>query len=409
MTAAEPPPRPLNEESQAAMPEQLITRQEEFDELCGHIRQCRVVAFDTEFVAEDYFRPRLCLLQFATPEQVAAVDPFEVTDLTDWWRLMTDDETTIIVHGGREEVRFCQHSTGELPGRLVDVQIAEGLLSRGYPLSYASLAQRVLNIRVHSHETRTEWRRRPLTKEQISYALDDVRHLPTIWERQKNQLTKRGRLTWAEAEFTRFMKEATRERDGESWRRLSGAVKLNRRGMAVVRELFAWRDHLAGERDRPARSVLRDDLLIEIAKRQPRTPDDATSVRGMQRRDYIRLAPELVDCVQRALQLPDSELPEKSPAPPPVAQNEVLGKVLGIALAQRCAELGISTTLVGTSADLQDLVRWDVADKKQGPPPRLMQGWREEVCGDLLSDVLEGKVSMRIVDPNADAPLRFER
>lgn len=391
------------------MPESLITRQEDFDDLCNHIRQAGVAAFDTEFVAEDYFQPRLCLLQFATPERVAAVDPFEIPDLSAWWSLMTGDDVTIIVHGGREEVRFCQHIAGQLPRKLVDVQIAEGLLSRGYPLSYTSLAQRVLNVRVHSHETRTEWRRRPLTKDQINYALDDVRHLPAIWESQKRQLTKRGRLTWAEAEFERFMREATRERDGEAWRRVSGAVKMNRRGMAVFRELFVWRDRLAAERDRPARTIIRDDLLIEIAKRQPKTNEDATSVRGMQRRDYVRLGPDLVDCVRRALQLPDDQLPEKAPPLPPVAQNEVLGKVLGIALAQRCAELGISTTLVGTSADLQDLVRWDVADKKSGPPPRLMQGWREEVCGDLLSDVLEGKVALRIVDPNADAPLRFER
>ena len=391
------------------MTEQLITSQDGFDKMCEHIHECGAVAFDTEFVAEDYFRPRLCLLQFATSQRIAAVDPFEVPDLSAWWSLMTDDATTIIVHGGREEVRFCQHSTGSLPQKLVDVQIAEGLLSRGYPLSYSSLAQRVLNIRIQSHETRTEWRRRPLTEHQISYALDDVRHLPLIWEKQRNQLEKRGRLSWAEAEFERFMGEATRERDGEAWRRVSGARKLNRRAMAVFRELFTWRDRAAEERDRPARSVLRDDLLIEIAKRQPTTNDDATSVRGMQRRDYVRLAPELVDCVQRALALPDDQMPQKKPAPPPVAQNEVLGKVLGIALAQRCAELGISTALVGTSADLQDLVRWDVADNKSGPPPRLMQGWREEVCGDLLSDVLEGKVALRIVDPHADAPLRFEQ
>lgn len=391
------------------MPERLITRQDQLEELCEHIRRCGVTGFDSEFVAEDYFHPRLCLLQFATPERVVAVDPFEVADLTPWWELMIDDATTVIVHGGREEVRFCRRATGQLPRKLVDVQIAEGLLSRGYPLSYSSLAQRVLNVRVHSHETRTEWRRRPLTREQISYALDDVRHLPAIWERQQAQLARHGRREWAEAEFARFIRDATRDRDGDAWRRLSGATKLNRRGMAVLRELHALRERIATERDRPARSVLRDDLLVEIAKRQPRSVDDATSVRGMQRRDYLRLVPELIGCVERALALAEEQLPEKAPPPPPVTQNEVLGKVLGIALAQRCAELGVSTTLVGTAADLQDLVRWDLIDRKSGPPPRLMQGWREIVCGDLLSNVLDGKVALRIVDPLADAPLRFER
>jgi ribonuclease D len=390
------------------MPERLIRDQAQFEELCDHLRSSGVVGFDTEFVAEDYFRPKLCLLQFSTTNRVAAVDPFEIRDLGPWWELMADEATTIVVHGGREEVRFCHHASGRPPRKLVDVQIAEGLLSRGYPLSYTSLAQRVLDAKVHSHETRTEWRRRPLTKEQIDYALDDVRHLPQIWEKQQKSLTKRKRLSWAESEFERFVREAVRDRGDEPWRKLSGSAKLSRRGMAVLRELHRWRDQVASERDRPPRGILRDDLLVEVAKRQPRSVEDVTSVRGMQRRDYVRLAPELVEAVQRAIALPDSELPLKAPPLPAVAQNEVLGKVLGIALAQRCAELGISTTLVGTASDLQDLVKWDLVDRKQGQPPRLMQGWRAEVCGDMLSRVLEGKVALRIVDPQADAPMRFE-
>lgn len=390
------------------MPERLITRQDQFDELCAHLRECGLVGFDTEFVAESHYRPKLCLMQFSTIDRVAAVDPLEVPDLGDWWSLMADDETTVIVHGGREEVRFCYHNSGHAPRRLVDVQIAEGLLSRGFPLSYTNLVQRVVGQTVHDHETRTDWRRRPLTRDQVSYALDDVRHLPLIWEQQRQRLDKRGRLSWAEAEFARFVDDATRDRDGEQWRRLAGVQKLNRRAMAAAREIHKWRDRVAAERDKPPRSILRDDLLVEVAKRQPKVRNDVTAIRDMTRRDYGRLVEDLLECVQTAQSLPDSELPEKYRAPPPITQNEVLGKMLGIALAQACGELGISTSLVGTSADLQDLVRWHVVERKSGPAPRLMQGWREEVCGDLLTDVLDGKVAFRIVDPESEAPLRFE-
>ena len=113
------------------MPERLITDQEQFNSLCTHIHCSGIVGFDTEFVAEYYYRPRLCLLQLATPERVCAVDPFEIADLSGWWRLMADDETTIVVHGGREEIRFCCDQIGHPPRRLVDVQLAEGLLSLG--------------------------------------------------------------------------------------------------------------------------------------------------------------------------------------------------------------------------------------------------------------------------------------
>ena len=391
------------------MPHRLITGQDQLEELCAHIREVGVVGFDTEFVAEYYYRPRLCLLQFATPERLTAIDPFEVDDLSAWWEVMTDSETTVIVHGGREEIRFCHLMTGRLPQRLVDVQIAEGLLSRGYPLSYTNLVQRVIGERPKSHATRTEWRRRPLTSEQVDYALDDVRHLIQIWDHQQNALRAHGREDWVEVEFARFIEEATSNGNGEPWRKLSGVHRLNRRALGCIRELFEWRESVAEQQDRPVRGVLRDDLLVEIAKRQPRTHDDVTAIRGMQRRDYLKFSRDLLGCIERAAGLRESELPTKPPPRPTVTQNEVLGKMLAIALAQRCAECGISTTLVGTNADLQDLVRWHVSDRKQGKTPRLAEGWRGEVCGDLLSDVLDGKVALRIVDPSAEEPLRFER
>ncbi|REJ90947.1 MAG: ribonuclease D [Planctomycetota bacterium] len=391
------------------MPHRLITRQDQLEELCTHIREAGIVGFDTEFVAEYYYRPRLCLLQFATPDRLTAIDPFEVDDLSPWWELMTDSETTVVVHGGREEVRFCHQITGQLPQRLVDVQIVEGLLSRGYPLSYTNLVQRVVGDRLKSHETRTEWRRRPLTSQQVDYALDDVRHLIRIWECQQEMLSEHGRSDWAEVEVARFIEESTSNGNGEPWRRLSGVHRLSRRALGCIRELFEWRERLAEQQDRPVRGVLRDDLLVEVAKRQPRSRDDVTAIRGMQRRDYAKFAQDLLDCVERAAALSDKELPAKSPPRPTVTQNEVLGKMLSIALAQRCAECGISTTLVGTNADLQELVRWYLSGRKPENAPRLAEGWRGEVCGDLLGDVLAGKVALRIVDPAADAPLRFER
>lgn len=391
------------------MPERLITDQEEFNTLCNQIRDSGIVGFDTEFVAEYYYRPRLCLLQLATPTRVCAVDPFEVADLSAWWALMADAETTIIVHGGREEIRFCQEETGRLPQRLVDVQLAEGLLSRSYPLSYKMLTRRVLGSSVHDRETRTDWRNRPLTKPQVDYALDDVRHLLEVWDRQRAQLLELNRLEWAEAEFARFIGEAAPDPNSEPWRRLSGVHKLSRRSLAVARELYFWRDALAEQRDRPPRNVFRDDLLIEIAKRQPDKPQQILAIRGMDRRDYKKLTDAILQCVQAGQAVPESELPHKSQSNSAAQKYEVLAKLLGIALAQCCAEAGIATTLVGTTADLHELVQWHLSDRRRTSPPALMQGWRGEVCGDLLGDVLDGKVSLRVIDPTAEAPLRFER
>lgn len=389
----------------------LIADQSGFDHLCERIRAAGLVAFDTEFVSECYFRPRLCLLQFALPDSESfGVDPFLVPDLSAWWKIMTDEETTILVHGGREEIRFCQFATGQRPHKLIDVQIAEGLRSRGFPISHTNLVTRVLNRSIqHGKETRTDWLHRPLTEHQLNYALEDVRHLPAVWETQKKSLAKNGRLAWAEAEFERFIDYILAEEDRDGWLRLPGYGRLNRREMAVARELYQWRNKEAERIDKPQRRVLRDDLLMELAQRQPKTVRELNMTRDMNRRDYQQHAETFIRIIKHASELPHDQLPEKPGGQVHPAQDEVLARILGLALANRCQELGLSMTLVATSADLKDFVRWHVFADRRGELPRLMQGWRAEVCGQLLSDVLDGKVSLRVLDPKSEYPLGFDR
>lgn len=390
------------------MSRKLIVSQSEFNELCEHIRLMGEVAFDTEFVSEFTYRPELCLLQFATRERCVAVDPYEVHDLEPWWRLMTDPSITVVIHGGREEVRFCVNLADEPPGKIVDIQVAEGLRSPSFPLGYTALVQRVVGVRVSGKETRTDWRRRPLSEAQIEYALEDVQHVLEIWDRQRNDLQKRNRLEWSVAEFERMVEEVAGERKRENWRRIPGLQRLNQRELAVLRELFQWRDQESQSKDRPARKTLRDDLLIELAKRQPRTAEDVVATRDMNRSDYRRVAGDIVAAVQRGLKLPGSELPcvERIDHK---EEEHVLGQLLAIALANLCIQESVAMQLVGTSADLRHLVRWHVYGERDGEPPRLMQGWRADVCGELFKEVLDGKIAFRVADPHSEHPLKFVR
>jgi ribonuclease D len=382
-----------------------------FEELCRHIREAGTVAFDTEFVSEYTHRPELGLLQFATPTRSVAVDPYAVPQLDAWWELMCDDQTTVVVHGGQAEIAFCLRFAGRAPRRLVDIQLAEGLRSRSYPLGYAALVTRVLGKRVHGKETRTDWRRRPLSRDQIRYAIEDVQHILPVWERQKQSLARLERIEWAEAEFRRFVSELETEAARESWQKLPGIHRLSPRELAVLRELAVWREAEAARRNRPLRRVLRDDLLVEMARRQPRNTAEVLATRDMDRPEYRRAAGDLVDCVQRGLDVPDGELPVLMREHPSDTGHEehVLSKLLAIALANRCAELNVSRQLVGTSSDLRDLVRWHLGEHREGPPPSLATGWRALVCGDLLTDLLDGKVRLRVGDPLSDHPLVFER
>lgn len=389
----------------------LIVNSTQFEQLCHRIRSGGIVAFDTEFVSESFFRPRLCLLQFALPDgEAVSVDPFEVRDLSPWWEIMTDNQTTIVVHGGREEIRFCHHAVNARPRKLVDVQIAEGLRSRGFPISHTNLVARVLNRTIqHGKETRTDWMHRPLTDQQLKYALEDVRHLLAVWDAQQKSLTASGRISWAHAEFERFIDSVLAEEDRDGWLRLPGYGKLNRREMGVARALYQWRAKEAERLDKPQRRLLRDDLLIELAHRQPKTLRELNMTRDLNRRDYQQYADTFLKIIQEASTLPNDQLPEKPEGHPHPAQDEVLARILGLALANRCQELGLSMTLVATSADLKDFIRWHVMDRRQGAVPRLMQGWREKVCGQLLADVLDGKVTLRVSDPKSEYPLSFSR
>ncbi|MEZ6064411.1 MAG: HRDC domain-containing protein [Planctomycetaceae bacterium] len=291
---------------------------------------------------------------------------------------------------------------------IVDVQIAEGLLSRGYPLGYSQLVQRVTGARVSGKHTRSDWSRRPLSIDQITYALEDVEHLPEVWARQEDSLRKQGRLDWALSESSRFSEQLAADPPRGDWRRINGSSRLSRREMAALEALYEWRDQEAERRDRTPRSVLRDDLLIEVAKLLPTSQEQLLRIRGFERRDYRRLADEILAAVKQGMERPEDELPEKPAHDRNLPDTEALGKLLSIALANRCAELSVSTSLVGTTADLNDLIRWHVFERHQGERPKLMQGWREVVCGDLLADLMDGKVTLRVTNPRSDHPLVFE-
>ena len=205
--------------------------------------------------------------------------------------------------------------------------------------------------------------------------------------------------------------EVTAERAPESWMRLTGLHRLSARELAVAREVYRWREAEAAAKDRPMRKILRDDLVLEMAKRRPTTEVDLLAVRDMNRPEYRKAAPELLAAVATGMSLPKHELPvlPKSLDEEKSHDEQVIGQLLGLALANRCAELNVAMTLVGKTSDLRHLVRWHAYGEREGDPPRLTQGWRAEVCGDLLTDVLNGKITLRVADPQSDHPLVFER
>src|SRR5262245_43889269 len=272
----------------ANLPEQIVTQPKELEDCCQYLSSCERLGFDTEFVGEDSYHPHLCLVQVATEDRLILIDPLTTGPLIDFWKLIVDPARLVVVHAGREEVRLCRLWAGQGPGNFFDLQIAAGLVGLTYPLGHAALVSQLLGVRLAKGETLTEWRDRPLTKAQIRYALDDVRYLLPLHKEIAARLEPLGRVERAREEFARLAVQvapetAATESNGERWRKLRGLGALDRRRLAVVRALYYWREEEARRKNRPPRTIVRDDLLVEIAKRNPARPRDLHVVRGLRR------------------------------------------------------------------------------------------------------------------------------
>jgi len=384
-----------------------ITTSDALADYCRRLAESRTIGIDTEFVSEYTYRPRLCLIQLIDDRgEVALVDAMAVDDLAPLWMALVEGNHELILHAGRSEMEFCLRDAGRLPSNVFDVQIAAGLAGIDYPASYGLLIAKVLGAKPNKHETRTDWRRRPLSARQIEYAADDVRHLHPLREALVQRLESLGRVDWLGEEMTHWRQRIEHDQTRENWRRVSGNSGLDRRSLAVLRELWRWREKEAARRDKPVRHVLRDDLLAEIARRKTADPKRICSVRGLDRGDLRRRLGELARHIQRALDLPDDECPTKS-AGHETPQLAVLGQFLFSALGSVCREKSLAPAMVGNPNQVRELVSHRLYGRPEHPPA-LARGWRAEVVGNLFEELLAGKKSVRITDPASDHPLAFD-
>jgi len=371
--------------------------------LIQHLAGQPVVGLDTEFISEGRYEPALCLVQVSTPEGIWILDPLAVPDLGKFWKVLTDAEREVVAVAARQEIRFCARGAGRIPGKVLDVQIAAGLLGYGYPLSHTNLVYRLLNIRVHSGESFTDWRKRPLTTLQLRYAADDVRYLLEMRAKLQQKAEKMGRTEWVAGECARLAADVTR--DEEKWR-IAGSTRMSRRQLGVLRELWRWRDNAARLANLPSMRVLSDAMLLEVAQRSPNTVEDLFAIRGLDRKIFRKSEAAMVEAVRRGRQLPDDDLPTNDRREDP-QQVAVLAKLLSVASNGLAAEFEVDPALLATTADLQATVRWFL-DRDGAPKPSILEGWRGEILAEPLLGFLEGRKVVRVGNAKRANPLVFE-
>lgn len=387
----------------------LITTDEQLVDFCQAVAGAERIAFDTEFVSERTYRPQLCLIQVAVGGRLAVIDSLEVRDLVPFWQLLAEGTHETIVHAGREEVCFCLESVGKPPAGLFDVQIAAGLVGHEYPAGYGNLLSKLLGVKAAKKETRTDWSKRPLSDRQMDYALDDVRDLERLRDKLYARLAKLDRVSWLETEMRSWIEQLVASREEERWRRVSGIAGLAPRELAIVRELWRWREAEARRRDWPPRRLLRDDLIVEMAKRHSDDPKQIRAVRGMERGDLQRQIDALAGAIHRALEMPVEDHPPIMRGEAAVALSMVT-QFLASAVSSICRAAHVAPSIVGTASDVRDLIAHSLGGNSRGNTsemPVLMQGWRAEVVGNVLDDLLAGRLSIRIAEPTSDHPLEF--
>lgn len=373
----------------------MIADQKALERFCRRLRQAGRFAFDTEFIRDDTYHAALCLVQVALGDEVVLIDPTADLDVAPFWALVTDPAVQTIVHAGKEDFEVCLRMTGQPPRNVFDVQVAAGFVGCGYPLSLVRLVQIVLKKRIIKGQTLTDWLRRPLTPEQVQYAIEDVRHLTEIHAALAQQLAERGRETWAAEELRRFEDPITyRPPTQDRLLRLKGARRLDGRSLAVLERLADWRDAWAQKRNRPARALMRDDVLVEIARRRISKASDLEVLRGFSQHRNRRVIEELLAVIAEAAATP----PHLWPQPAEQREDSPMFKaaldVLSAYLRAVCHEEGVSNDLVGGVSRLRELLDFATGEREERPV--LLTGWRETFIGRRLLELLEGRCALRL-------------
>ena len=382
---------------------------EEIEDLAAEIRREGLFALDAEFIRERTYYPQLALIQVATSERSVLLDPVEGADLAPIDELVVDPDVTKLLHAASQDLEIFYYRTGRVPRNIFDTQIAGSLCGLGHQSSYAVMIDRTTGIALKKGESYTDWLRRPLSKKQEQYALDDVRYLHQAYETLKSRLTELGRLSWAIEEMVRYEDASYYDTpDDQIYRKVKRFGTLDPKGLAILRELAAWRENEAKHRDKPRRSVVADETLVEIARAAPRSRDDLSRMRGLHPREGKRSANAILDCVDAGIALTPDSRPKVAKKERLTPEGEAMVDLLQAVLRALCRAVEVAPPVVANAKDVEFLVRDHFQGGCEESDSALLRGWRRELVGEELIRFVEGEVSVHL-DPKTGAPVFEDR
>ena len=369
-----------------------ISTYEDLSALCARARGFSAVAIDTEFLRERTYHAKLCLVQIATPDECAVIDPLAIDDLSPLADLMADVDTLKVFHACSQDMEVLNHALGVCPAPIFDTQVAAGFLGERAQCSYHNLVHSFCGVSLPKTESLTDWSRRPLSPQQIEYAVDDVRYLIDAYRTIESKLHSLGRTAWVRDEIRPLADPAHYRTDPRAaFKRVKRVNACTRRQLAVARELAAWREQRAETRDVPRKWVMSDEVLLALCKRAPKTIEDFRTVRGTEQLS-ARDVEVALDAIARGRRCPADNLPSvgrahRTPAPELESVIDLMYALIRL-VSERS---GVATSLIISRDGLLDYI-----DRPERSP--LREGWRFELVGTLIDDLLRGDIGLTVKD-----------
>ncbi|VAW65454.1 Ribonuclease D [hydrothermal vent metagenome] len=358
---------------------------------CDTIRLSKVVCIDTEFHRETTYYPELALIQVSNGEQNYCIDPLSITDFAPFIALLNNINVTKVLHASQQDMEIFNSLFKTLPSPVFDTQIAAGLLGYGDQIGYAALIKKELDIDIDKSQTRTDWMRRPLSKEQLLYAANDVYYLAKAYPKMIRQLESLGRLEWLKSDFSMLCQPSQYSVDTQKiWMKVKGNQKLRGLQLATLQALAAWREEKAQMRNRPRRRLIPDDALIDMARQKPNSVERLLQLRSLNK---TRLngedALQLLECMKTVLTLPEEQWPRHIKRHKLNANEDALIDAVLAILKLKAAEHRITALNLATRKELEALLQGE------NDVP-LMQGWRYTHAGQVVEAFLNGKSFLQV-------------
>jgi len=369
-----------------------IDNDEALAQFCATLAQVSYCAIDTEFIRESTYYAELALIQIGSGENLACIDPLAITDFTPFAELLAKPDLLKLFHSCSQDLEILYQKFGAVPAPIFDTQLAAAVLGYNHQISYADLVQQICGVALEKKHTRANWMRRPLSQDELDYAMDDVRYLLTVYERLNEQLQTSRRDGWMEKDLRALTDPAKYEVDlSQVWKRLKGVLKLKGEKLQIASDLCRWREELAQKQNRPRRWIVKDDTLIELARQKPSSESDLSSIPELQEKTIRRHGAELLAIIARAAQVDPADWPQHDKVNSLDKQQLALGDCL-MALCRVIAEendIALATLVV--RKDIDNLIL-------NSKSSRLTQGWRFTMAGEKLLEFIHGQTAISVAN-----------